>query len=83
MIISSSVNFEGTNFGIQLDFLNSGEFEVDSLAGESVVDRGERVQLVFQRGGVLRVKENFHDLGAIGVETDSFAGDLGRVNQVL
>jgi hypothetical protein len=30
---------------------------VDSLSSESVVDGGERVQLVFQRGGILGVKE--------------------------
>jgi len=60
-----------------------GELENDVLAGESLVDRRERVQLVFQGGRVFRVQEALDQPTAINAVLRPLADDLSGVDKIL
>lgn len=60
-----------------------GEHEGDVTAGELLVDRRERVELVLERGGVLRVEEALDQAAAVSGNTGALAGDLRGVDKVL
>ena len=59
------------------------EHEGDVTASELLVHRRERVELVLERGGVLRVQEALDQAAAVSGNTRALASDLRGVNQVL
>lgn len=59
------------------------ELKVDILASELLVDGGKGVDLVLKGGGILGVKEDLDDLGAIGLDAGALADDLSGVDNVL
>ena len=59
------------------------ELEADVTAGELLVNRREAVQLVLERGGVLRVEEALDETAAVGGDARALAGDLRGVDKVL
>lgn len=59
------------------------EHEADVTASELLVNRREAVQLVLERGGVLRVEEALDQAAAVRGDTGALASDLRGVNEVL
>lgn len=60
-----------------------GEHEADVTASELLVNRREAVQLVLERGGVLRVEEALDQAAAVSGNTRALASDLRGVDEVL
>ena len=61
----------------------AAEHEGDVTAGELLVHAAEAVELVLERGGVLRVEEALDQLAAVSGDTGALASDLRGVDKVL
>jgi len=62
---------------------NHGELEHNVLARQTAVDGRERVELVLERSGILRVEQNFEQFRSIDGDSCPLANDFGRVDQVF
>ena len=59
-----------------------GELEVDTLAGEALVDLGVGVEPVVNTATLLLVENNLEDLGAVLLGAETLADDLDGVDEV-
>lgn len=59
------------------------EHKANVTASELLVDRREAVQLVLERGGVLRVQVALDQAAPVSSNTRALAGDLRGINKVL
>jgi len=59
------------------------EHKANITASELLVDRREAVQLVLERGGVLRVQVALDQAAPVSSNTRALAGDLRGINKVL
>ena len=63
--------------------IGGGEFELDLLAGELLVNGRKGVDLVFDVGSLLWIEVDLADLGAIEAIARVLAHDLSGVHKVL
>ena len=59
-----------------------GELEVDTLAGEALVDLGVGVKTVVDTTTLLLVEDDLEDLGVVLLGADALADDLDGVDEV-
>ena len=59
-----------------------GELEVDTLAGEALVDLGVGVKTVVDTTTLLLVEDDLEDLGVVLLGADALANDLDGVDEV-
>jgi len=62
---------------------NLGEFEVDVLACQLLVDSAERVHFVLDLRLLSLVEEDLHHAASVELDADSLSDNLGRVDQVV
>lgn len=69
---------------IYLESINSGrEFKDNVLASKLLVNRRESVELVFERSGILGVKEDLEGLGTINLLTESLTNNFGGEDHIV
>jgi hypothetical protein len=59
-----------------------GELEVDTLAGQALVDLGVGVKTVVDAAALLLVEDDLEDLGVVLLGADALADDLDGVDEV-
>lgn len=59
-----------------------GELEVDTLAGQALVDLGVGVKTVVDTATLLLVEDDLEDLGVVLLGADALADDLDGVDEV-
>jgi hypothetical protein len=71
-----------TRLYLVVGLLALGELEVDTLAGEALVDLAVGVEPVVDTAALLLVKDNLEDLAAVLTSAETLANNLNGVDEV-